>query len=151
MCVCVYVCMCVCISLSIYNMCIYIYIYIYTHGRPAARRSLSPTRLLGPAGAWGVAWRRRKNDRGPCTYIYIYIYIYILSTEATLGRGDLSVCPLWGLCGGPWAAYFWLEGCPLGVPTGTNTKGTSPEGRFCASPTKGRRLRTAAADESPME
>ena len=27
-------------------------------------------------------------------------------------------------------SYFKLEGCPPGVPMGTNTKGTFPEGHF---------------------
>ena len=76
-----------------------------------------------------------------------------------IGRGDLSVCPHWGLYRGPGAAcfeihiyiyiyilcvqiivyvcmcmyvyiyiyiYVYLEGCPPGVPTEPNTKGTSP-------------------------
>ena len=30
-------------------------------------------------------------------------------------------------------SYFYLEECPPGVPTGTNTKGTSLQGHFCAS------------------
>ena len=29
---------------------------------------------------------------------------------------------------------FYSDGCPPGVPTGTNTKGTSPQGHFCAPP-----------------
>ena len=39
----------------------------------------------------------------------------------------------WGLYGGPGTSYFLLKECPPGVSTGTNAKGTSPEGHFCAS------------------
>ena len=29
-----------------------------------------------------------------------------------------------------------MEGCLSGVPTGTNTRGTSPQGHFCIEPTQ---------------
>ena len=59
--------------------------------------------------------------------------MFRVSAEVTFVRGDLSVFPLGGFTGGPRMFYFSLEGCPPGVPTGTNTKGTSPKGHFCAS------------------
>ena len=108
---------------------IYIYIYIYTYTCMYIHTSLSLYII----------------------YIYIYIqYIMLCSTAGrcsppwpssgtswraarapapTFGRGDLS--PLGGYRG-PWVAHLYLEGCPPGVPTGKNTKGTSPEGHFCA-------------------
>ena len=55
-----------------------------------------------------------------------------------LAEATLVFCPLKGLYMGPNIYYFYLEGFPPGVPTGTNTKGTSPEGHFCASLNNGR-------------
>ena len=37
----------------------------------------------------------------------------------------------WGLYRGPGMSYFWLEGCPPGVPTGTSTKDTSSAALLC--------------------
>ena len=53
-------------------------------------------------------------------------------TEVTFGRGDLSVCPYPWPYRGPGVSCFKLEGCSPGVPTGTNTKSTSPSGHLCA-------------------
>ena len=53
-----------------------------------------------------------------------------VSTEVTFGRGDHSVCPRGGVTGRPRPAY--RRSVPPGVPTGTHTKGTSPQGHFCA-------------------
>ena len=94
------------ISSSSSSIYIYIYVYIYIH-----------------------------------TYIYIYIYCFVLlagflfvavSAGMRLGerRSDLwprwpsSLSP-WGLYRGPWIGYFYSEGCPPGVPTGTNAKDAS--------------------------
>ena len=49
-----------------------------------------------------------------------------VSTEVTFGRGDLSVCPIGGSIGARNILLLTGEECPPGVPTGTNTKGTSP-------------------------
>ena len=51
----------------------------------------------------------------------------------TFGRGYLSVCPLRVFIGAHECCVSHWRGVPPGVPTGTDTKGTSPSGHFCAS------------------
>ena len=61
-------------------------------------------------------------------------------TEVTFGRSDLSACPLGGFTGAHECLISYWRGCPPGVPTGTNTKGTSAQGHFCASLRYARRV-----------
>ena len=56
-----------------------------------------------------------------------------VSTEVSVARDDLSVCPPWGLCRGPCASYFYLGWVsPRGSFTGAIAKGNSLRGHFCA-------------------
>ena len=67
-----------------------------------------------------------------------------VSTEVAFGRGDLSDFPL-GPSKGPMNSLFSIGGVSRGVPTGTNTKGTSPLGALLCFIEEGRRRDSDAA------
>ena len=81
---------------------IYIYIYIYIH-----TYAYTHMHMCIPIYIYIYIY----------TYsIYIYICIYMLSTAVTFGRGDLSVCPLGVVRGGPGTCFFLIGGVSPGGP-----------------------------------